>query len=387
MIEKGKKLLWLVLSLFVRCVTHIHTNRVLCWSYGGKKYSCNPYYITKYLLEMHPGEFDIYWYFESSVDISSLPKSVKIVRKWTWKYLWIVNTSKFLITNSRISLFDNCWVKKKGQKYIMTWHSSMGIKRIEKDAEQDLNKGYIRNAKYDSKICDLILSGCRFRTNVIKRAFWYNGEILEQGTPRNDMLFNDKNSTYKLRNDIYEKYFVPKEKYVILYAPTFRKDLAIDHYRLSWKDIVESLELKFKKKYVVFLRLHPNMLNSNIDISCLMNYPDMRDVTLYHDMQELLAISDILITDYSSSIFDFSLLLRPCFIYASDYESYDRGTYLQMDRLPYPFAMNERDLIDNIRQFSMDKYISSLRNFQNNIIGSYEKGVACESFYKWMIKQ
>lgn len=71
----------------------------------------------------------------------------------------------------------------------MTWHSSMGIKKVEKDGNLDAE--YIEIAKSDSRMCDLILSGCKFRSNVIRSGFWYDGEILEKGTPRNDMLFKD----------------------------------------------------------------------------------------------------------------------------------------------------------------------------------------------------
>ena len=105
--------------------------------------------------------------------------------------------------------------KRCGQKYVMTWHSSMGIKKVEKDVEDYLLPQYIESAQYDSSICDLILSGCSYRTEVIRRAFWYDGEILEKGTPRNDMLFVSQ-KTFK--DKICKKYNLNPDMKILLYA-------------------------------------------------------------------------------------------------------------------------------------------------------------------------
>lgn len=107
----------------------------------------------------------------------------------------------------------------------------MGIKKIEQDAEENLSLSYINEAKYDSSICDLILSGCKFRTEVIKRAFWYDGEILEKGTPRNDVLFQDH---AELKQRIFAQCDIPKNAKILLYAPTFRKDMGLQYYKFNW---------------------------------------------------------------------------------------------------------------------------------------------------------
>lgn len=107
-------------------------------------------------------------------------------------------------------------------------------------------------------------------------------------------------------------------------------------------------------------------------------------MTYYHDMHELLCISDVLITDYSSSLFDFSLLHKPCFIYATDYESYDRGTYFRLEELPFPLALNNAELFDVISQFDKEEYESKLTEFNKRILCSYETGKACEALYQWM---
>ena len=110
-------------------------------------------------------------------------------------------------------------------------------------------------------------------------------------------------------------------------------------------------------------------------------------------MHELLCISDVLITDYSSSLFDFSLLHKPCFIYATDYESYDRGTYFRLEELPFPLTLNNAELFDVISQFDKEEYESKLDSSDSDgvlhpsgslLLCSYETGKACEALYQWM---
>ena len=94
-IETLKNVFWFTISLIIRNFTTVKKNRILCWSYYGKKYSCNPYYITKYLLENYPNEYEIYWAFNKDVNTERLPKQVKVVYKHTLKYCIIVNTAKY----------------------------------------------------------------------------------------------------------------------------------------------------------------------------------------------------------------------------------------------------------------------------------------------------
>lgn len=351
-------------------------------SYAHTRYSCNPKYLTEYLLNEHPNEYEIVWCFRKGITIPDLPKGVKTVRWRSMKYFYYIATSKFIISNVRLGEQGLHLVKRKGQKYIMTWHSSMGIKKVEKDG--NLDDEYIKIAKSDSHLCDLILSGCKFRSNIIKKSFWYNGDILEKGTPRNDMLFNENSA---IKDYIYKRYNIPKENKILLYAPTFRDNYEMTYYKLVWNDIVSLLNKKYNKTFTILIRLHPTFLSNNHKANLKKYEKQFVDVTDYGDMQELLSISDILITDYSSSIFDFALLKNPIFIYAKDYKEYNRGTYFELNQLPFPFADKESQLYDNIKEFDNEEYISKLKTFTNSILVNFENGKASESFYRWMICQ
>lgn len=373
-----------VISTIIFKTSPVKRGRVVMWSYDFKQYSCNPRALTEYLLEHHP-EFEIYWVFRKRLDISGVDSRIKCIRFRTLEFLRVINTAEFIITNCRTDPFSIHWKKREGQKYIMQWHGGVALKKIEKDAADKLSFMYLDKAQRDSQACDLMISGCDFQTKLIQEVFWYDGEILEKGIPRNDIFFN-KGRHAEIKVKVYRKYDLPEDTRIVLYAPTFRKPVTIEPYRLDWNKVIPAFE-KFlgTSKITVMLRLHPNLIGK-ADTSSLLNHPGMIDVTNYHDMQELLCISDVLITDYSSSMFDFSIMERPCFIFAADLEKYDRGYYFNFNELPYPLARTQEDLIQEINSFSSDNYSQKLKEFMKTKVGLFETGNASKGQAEWMIR-
>ena len=371
-----------LLSYIVRCFVKVKPGRVLCWAYTYKQYGCNPRYLTEYLLEHHP-EMEIIWVFRRGVDISCVDSRIKCVRFCTWGYLKAVASAEFLITNARTDPWRAYWHKRPEQKYLMLWHGGAALKQVERDVEHKLGYSYVQKAKRDSKVCDLMISGCRANTELIRRSFWYSGEILEEGIPRNDMFFN-KELHANVRKRIFEDYNLVEGSRIVLYAPTFRSNGSLEPYRIDWGEVVPRLEQMFGgDKVTVFLRLHPNLLR-RANTASLINHPSVVDVTRYHDMQELLCISDMLLTDYSSSMFDFAMLNRPCLLYATDVEEYDRGYYYDFKELPFPLARNIEELKALIEKFDEDKYKSDLELFLQSRLGLKERGVASKALAEWM---
>lgn len=382
-INRVKRVCWLFLGLIVRFFSRIKKGQILFISYQGKNYSCNPRAITEYIIENKLEEFTLYWLFSPEADISVLPPNVNVVRPHTLNYLKILYSSEFLINNQRQFLLSSYWLKKKGQKYIMTWHSSVGLKCIEGDTEQTLRLSYIRAAKFDSKQTDLILSGSAFRSEVIRRAFWYKGEILETGTPRNDVFFSQESLISK-RAQVQKYFGLSDNDKIILYAPTFRKSNSLDYYKLNWNLVVEAASSKYSAEIHVLVRLHPNLLKKGLDTSSLTKYKNTHDATFYPDMHDLLCACDILITDYSSSMFDFPLTQKPVILYATDYESYDRNIYFKFNELPFAFIESEENLINFIRNFDETEYTISAQSFIEQTIGSFERGRCCSTIVEWM---
>jgi CDP-glycerol glycerophosphotransferase len=377
-VNNVKKLASLVI-IYLFNMLPVKRNKIFLFSFYGSQYGCNPKYITEYIYENYPADkFDVVWAFtnlDSKVDVAGVRK----VKVMSLKYFYELCTSKIIITNFRTT---DLFIKRKNQHYIQTWHSSLRLKRIEKDAEDSLPQHYVQMAKKDSLKCDLLLSGSRFGTEILKRSFWYDGEIFEHGIPRNDLLF--QSNSHK-RNQIKQRLNIQYESKVLLYAPTFRKGNNLDVYDLDYSQVVEKLKTKFGGDWIVLVRLHPLLLMKS---SQLVYGEKVIDVTTYDDVQELLLITDTLISDYSSLIFDFSITKRPCFLYVPDvieYTSKDRQLYFDLMELPFISATSNSDLVKKIEEFQNEVYMDSLSKFLDEV-GSYEEGKASEYLLKHINK-
>ena len=372
-----------IVSAFIRHKYPVRKGLVMCWAYNFRQYGCNPKALTEYLLEHNDEDFEICWAFRKGIDTTDIDSRIRCVHHGSLEYIKLANTAEFLITNFRTHPYDIFWKKRPGQKYLMLWHGGTPLKKIEKDVEEKLGYQYPLKAKADSKACDLMISGCRLHTRLVNEKFWYDGEVLEKGLPRSDIFFN-KSRHAAIRESVCQRYGIRKDSFILLYAPTFRKPVTIEPYRLDWNAVIEELRTTFSTKDVtVLLRLHPNLIGK-CDTSSLLNSPEVKDATMYPDMQELLCASDMLITDYSSSMFDMMMLGRPCILYAKDKEKYDRGYYFELDKLPFPLTVSENELIEHIRNFNLDRYLEECKQFDSEFVGSVERGEACSELVNWM---
>lgn len=356
----------------------IKKNKIIMWANSFKQYGCSPKYITEYLLENYPDKYDIVWVFEPQVKIpEGLDKRVRIVYYFSIEYLKELHTAKFVICNMRTG-DAYFWHKRKGQIYIQTWHSSIRLKKIEKDAEQCFDKAYINSAKEDSKKIDILLSGCDFSTNIFENSFWYSGKIMKSGTPRCDVLIGD---TSKIKNKVFNYYNIDKNAKTVIYAPTFRKGNDADLHGVSPEEIITALKTRFGGDWVFMYRLHPNIISDyNFEMT------NSIDATKYPDMQELIASSDFLITDYSSCMFDMLIAGKNCALYAPDVDEYikdERGLYFDFSELPFSLAKTNDELTDIISKFDELRYKEKAKEFLNKI-GSYENGKASETVVKYI---
>lgn len=341
-------------SFFLKCLP-VKKNKIIFNNFNGKGYGDNPKYIAEELLKRR-NNLDLVWMVNDLNEV--FPKGIRKVLASSKKASCELATSRIIICNVKNAL---SFKKKKNQFYIQTWHGSFGLKYIEKDAKDKLPQNYLKVTIADSKNIDLMLSSSNWQTEEYKRAFWYDGEILEKGFPRNDILFNiSKKRIEQIKRDLN----IPFNKKILLYGPTFRDNSSLRAYNIDLKTIKEELEFKTKEEWVVLVRLHPNM-HSYVN---LFNGLFFIDVTSFPDGQEILAISDMLITDYSSNMIDFILMDRPVFLYASDIEEYkkERGLKPVYFKLPFALSQNNQELIDAIREFDKELYLKKLYEFREN---------------------
>lgn len=379
-IIKRIKLLRYELLIKVYSTKPLDNNKIIMWSNSFKSYGCNPKYIAEYLIKNYPGQFDIVWVIDETLSIpESIPASVRVVKYFSKEYLYELHTARFVICNARTSN-SYFWHKRKKQVYIQTWHSSIRLKTIEKDAENYLPQSYIDAAKGDSRKIDYIISGCKFSTNIFKNSFWYDGEILECGTPRIDFLLNFNNKC-----ELIKKIGISDECNYILYSPTFRNDNDFN-YNFDFKTLIDACNKKFGGKWKILYRLHPNLIHKikeyDLGEECI-------NMCYYPDMQELIAVSDIMITDYSSCMFDMMYIKKPCILYMPDFNIYtsnERKLYFDIKELPFEKVYTQQELFSCIENFDKDIYENSINSFLTQI-GSYETGDALKEISDLIIKE
>ncbi|WEG11509.1 CDP-glycerol glycerophosphotransferase family protein [Pullulanibacillus sp. KACC 23026] len=360
-----------VLTFLLR-ILPIKSNKIIFFSYYGSQYGGNPKYLSEYILKnVSKDSFEIVWSFVHPNEKRAF-SDYRLVRWLSLRFFYELSTSKVIVTDYRTLPIIR---KRKNQYYIQTWHSSLRLKQIEKDAIDHLTTHYVKMAKKDSSKCDLLLSGCQESTTIFRRSFWYQGPIFEKGTPRNDVFFQ---KDIKKSEWIKAKLQIPKSHRVVTYAPTFRTNGGLDLYRLDFNAIRKKLEAEYGGDWTFLVRLHPHLLSQS---QAFFMGQKVLDVTHYDDPQDILYVTDLLITDYSSLMFDFALTKRPCFLYLPDLETYmrnERELYFSIDELPFLKAFSQEELMEQIGQFKRVAYLKRINQFLEKV-GSYETGHASEA--------
>lgn len=341
-------------------------NTVLVMNFVGKGYGDSGKYIVEYVKKNNIN-LDIVWVLNSDIyDTAILPEGVRKVKYKSLEFYEELYNAKVHIDNCRKAYI---WKKRKGQLYIATTHSMLALKKVEADVEEKLTWFYIHMAKKDSKDADYMVSASEFKSKCMQTSYWYNGKILKTGLPRTDILINfDEN----IKDKVYNYFKIPKDKKMLIYAPTYRHDGNLDCYKLEFDNILQSLSQKFDGEWVILVRLHSNISGK----SDFIKYNEsILNATHYEDLQEIMMASEIMITDYSSCMFEFSLMKKPVFLFATDVEDYkkDRDFYIKLEELPYKISENNLQLINNIKDYESKEYLEKLENFENKI-GLYPLG-------------
>ena len=345
---------WCIYRLFP-----IDKTKIVISNYYGRGLGDNAKYIAEELLHRKKG-VKIIWIVKNEEERKSLPVGVESCLFGSTESVYHLMTSKVWIDNCRKFFI---MLKRKKQLYIQTWHGG-AQKRCEMDAIDKLGDNYRKMALRDAKNTDLMISESKFMTDLYHRSFWYDGPVYECGYPRYDILLK-KDKT--ILSKVYNYFNLDRNKELVLYAPTFRADHSFKAYDIDFERLLTNLKQRFGKEYVILVHLHPNVANIEGGIE----YDDKTIInsTFYPDTQELIAVSSILIGDYSSINYDFSLKCLPVFRYVSDLKEYrnDRDLYFPFDEYPYPYAQNNDELEELILNFDEESYLKKLDLFFEKI--------------------
>lgn len=365
------------LAWFICSLLPVQKNKILFSNFDGRGYADNQKYIAEEILRREL-PYRLVWILQNpKAQKASLPAQIHFVKVGTFAYIYQMATSKFWINNVRIASY---FQKKKDQIYIQTWHAGLGFKKIEKDVENTLSKEYIALAKKDSAAIDLIVSNGSFMTGHFKRIFWYDGEFLEKGHPRNDLLCRN---SLKEKESVRKKLGISGKTKLALYAPTFRANYGLEVYDLDYDRVLSALTARFGGEWKFLLRLHPNLFDKfdawNLDSDTVLN------VSSYSDMQELLLVSDVMVTDFSSAMFEFAIMDKPCFLYASDLYDYldERGLLITLEEVPFPQAASNSQLCRLISEFDTKPYLKRVHEFMEHKV--CDCGKASEAVTEWIL--
>lgn len=330
----------------------IQNNKIVFSNFEGAKYGDNPKYICEELLRRNR-HYKLIWLVKDQD--TEMPVGVTQVRRHSIRRFYEEATAKVWIDNYR----KERWVRKRSsQFYIQTWHAGIGIKKAEKAAEKTLPKEYIERAKNDSKMANVFLAGSEWEKDKYCNYYWYSGKVLLTGVPKQDPFWTP-DSSWIIKNK--RKYNICGEKKVVLYAPTFRKNMHdYSLYNLDWDCVLEVLSSKFGGEWIGAIRLHPGLIKQQ---EKLIIPPSVLNLTDYSDPQEILSFVDVLITDYSSIVFDFAITERPAILYAADYAQYkkDRDVFFNLEDLPFPLALTFKELCDSIQAYDESRYKEEIK--------------------------
>ena len=341
----------------------VNDKKIVLINYMGRGYGCNCKYLANEIIRQQL-DYELVWLVNENEDKDAFPSKINLVDYKSSKALEELATAKFIISNYHLNYFiKKGFSKKEEQVYIQLWHGSLGIKKIERHVPGlTESKMWVMVSKYNCDMTNYWISNSDFETEVYKSAFWNVRDIRQLGHPRNDIFFGDNTL---LSSKVLSKIGVDSSKKIALYMPTFREDYRLDCYNIDVDRLCKKLEEKFGGEWVVLVRLHSRILQLRDKFINEFGADKLVDVTNYDDVQELIAIADVMISDYSSAIFDFLLTKKPGFIYATDIDEYsnERGMYYSIYDTPFSVAKNNDELCSVIENFNEEEYIVKVNRF------------------------
>ncbi len=361
----------------------VNKKKIVMWTFecdGG--YGCSPKYVAEEILKRNREgrtDFKIVWLLDDME--KEFPGEIQKVRSTFLNRVFHLSTAGTWVSNTRTFYGTG---KRKKQTYIQTWHATICIKPIGKWRRERLPRMAYLVSAYDSRLIDYVLSGSDWCSQMYREGLIYDGEIVKTGTPRCDVLLHE---TKKKHMEIRRSYGIEEHAKILLYAPTFRggsqrgsRSVNTEEATVDFGRLIEAMEHRFGGIWYVFLRLHPQLAAKMAGVKVAGVSERLIDVSQHPDMNEILAGTDAFLTDYSSAIFEAAMAGLPGFIYADDLEEYvaDRGDlFFDMRKLPFPVALDNDELIENIRGFDEGEYERKRKGFMEEM-GVFEDGCASE---------
>ncbi|MER5854071.1 bifunctional glycosyltransferase family 2 protein/CDP-glycerol:glycerophosphate glycerophosphotransferase [Streptomyces sp. NPDC059688] len=334
---------------------------ILFDAFKGTQYSDSPRALHEELVRRGT---DLEHLFVVRDDQVQVPPTAKPVRMWSPEWYDALARSRYVVANNHL---PDWFQKREGQVVVQTWHGTP-LKKIGHDIEaiHFADQRYLERVEKEVRNWDMLVSPNSFSTPILKRAFGFPGEMVESGYPRNDIL--RRAGMEEREREIRRRIGLPEGKRVVMYAPTWRDDqfYAPGKYKLDFRVDLDDARARLGADHVLLVRRHPNVVDPVpgagdgfvFDVS---DYPDMADLSL---------ITDVMITDYSSLMFDYVNTGRPILFFTYDLDHYRdtlRGFYFDFENsAPGPLLYRSEDLVTAIRGIDriQEHYAERYRWFQ-----------------------
>lgn len=343
-------------SLFFRFVglfVPIDNKLILFTSFGGRKYNDSPKILFEALRKDPCFEsFRFVWAFQEPKKFSI--DGAESIRIDSWNYFITALKARVWITS--VNIERGLHFKKAKTIYVNTWHGA-GTKKI--------GNACSGRKDYDFSNVDIMLVQSDFEKDIFQRDFLCNPDAVRKiGFPRNDELFAINDS----ERSAFRQYFhIPADKKVVLYAPTWRDsknggvsyDFSPPIHLKKWRE-------NLSDEYVLLFRMHTFTTTVKIQFDDF-----VRDVSCYDNLNHILAISDIVITDYSTIVYDAVIAEKPFICFGFDYGTYqkERGFYYDLNaEYPGGVLKTEDEVLKRIIELSENPEYEKYESFRNKYI-------------------
>ncbi|WP_283678811.1 CDP-glycerol glycerophosphotransferase family protein [Lentilactobacillus sp. Marseille-Q4993] len=364
----------------------VKKGRMVFESFNGNNINDNPYAIYQEVIRQNPEQTGELYFSVKPREFERLHQAfptVKLIKRFSLKWVKLLATADYWVFNSRM---PNWWKKNSRTTYVQTWHGTP-LKKLGIDIENVEIPGtstekYHRDFANEANRWEYLIAPNEYSQKIFTSAFAFNNNYLPVGYPRNDVLYtaNNQKSIVEIKKRLFG--FVPNK--VILYAPTWRDDDAkaqgVYNFELPFslasffEQIDDDTQLIIRPHYLVKDKI-------NID-----GYENRVKILADEDINQLYLISDLLITDYSSVMFDFANLMRPILFYSYDLEHYRdelRGFYFDYNEseLPGPLVTDTDSFYSRISEFdkkgNYPEFQANLERF-NQRFCAWEDGTAAK---------
>lgn len=358
---------WVILKLYRLEVKLLPLQKdiIVFESNMGRNYTGNPKCIYEEMVRQGLDKKYHCYYLLDDVSIY-VPGKAKKIRRTRLQYFFLMGVAGILVCDARQPDYI---IKRKGAVFIQTWHGTP-LKKLALDMdtvnmadETDIDN-YKKNFYKNTRSWDYLISQNHFSTEVFRRAFAFDKQMLEIGYPRNDVLFRKNNP--KAISTLKNKLGLPENKKIVLYAPTWRDNEYYENgsYKFNRAMDFDLLREELGQDYICIVKYH-YLVRENMDWSNYRGFVYKFDMC--EDIADLYLVSDMLITDYSSVMFDYSNLNRPLFFFAYDLEEYKdnlRGFYFDfIEEAPGPIVRTTEDLIASIRNYNPADFADKQKAF------------------------